>query len=169
MNPKTPLHILLLAGGTSVVLAALAVLVFAHTVQADAHLPRPTATETFTLPIASVTPASLAPKKTTDLLHGVASWYGGIFNGRKTASGERYDMNALTACHPTLPFGTIVRVKNLKNHKTVDVKITDRGYLYRNRIIDLSYAAAQKLSMAKGGIAPVELEVLSLGTHRRHK
>lgn len=72
-------------------------------------------------------------------------------------------MNEMTACHPTLPFGTIVRVKNMRNLRTVDVRITDRGYLYADRVIDLSYAAAQRLAMTKPGVAPVELEVISLG------
>ena len=144
-------------------LAALAVLLFARTVQADALLPRPAVAAPPAAPIASVTPASLAPKKTTDLFHGFASWYGGVFNGRKTASGQRYNMYELTACHPTLPFGTIVRVTNLRNLRTVDVRITDRGYLYGDRVIDLSYAAAKRISMTKPGVAPVELEVISLG------
>jgi rare lipoprotein A len=116
----------------------------------------------------SATPALLAPPNSAattkaDLLHGIASWYGGVFHGRRTASGERFDKNAMTACHPTLPFGTLVRVVNLNNRRSVVVRITDRGYLYEGRIIDLSYGAAQKLAMTEGGLAPVELEVLSLG------
>jgi rare lipoprotein A len=103
------------------------------------------------------------------MLHGIASWYGGVFNGRKTASGERFDMYAMTACHPTLPFGTVVRVKNLKNNKMVNVRITDRGYLYEGRIIDLSYGAAQKLAMTHAGVAEVELEVLTVGKNLRRK
>ena len=150
-------------------LAAVAVLLFVRTVQADALLSRAAATLPPSAPAATVTPASLAPKRTTDLLHGVASWYGGVFNGRKTASGELYDMNAMTACHPTLPFGTVVRVKNLKTKQTVDVRITDRGYLYRGRIIDLSFAAAKKISMIKPGVARVELEVISRGPVRNKK
>jgi len=169
MNPKTPLRVLLVAGVSSVALAAVAVMLFTRTVQADARLPRATATATSAVAVTSATPASLAPPKTADLLHGVASWYGGVFNGRKTASGERYNMYAMTACHPTLPFGTVVRVKNLKNKKTVDVRITDRGYLYAGRVIDLSYAAAQKIQMAKSGVAPVELEVISGGKTRHRK
>jgi rare lipoprotein A len=163
LSPKTPLRILLVAGVSSVALAAVAVLLFVRTVQADALLPRPAVTAPPAAPIASVTPASLAPQKTNDLLHGFASWYGGVFNGRKTASGQLYNMYEYTACHPTLPFGSVVRVKNLRNLRTVDVRITDRGYLYEGRIIDLSYAAAKKLSMTKPGVAPVELEVISLG------
>jgi rare lipoprotein A len=103
------------------------------------------------------------------MLHGIASWYGGVFNGRHTASGERFDMYAMTACHPTLPFGSLVRVVNLNNGRSVVVRITDRGYLYEGRVLDLSYGAAQKLAMTKPGLAPVELEVLSLGKTRRDK
>lgn len=98
------------------------------------------------------------------MLHGVASWYGGVFNGRHTASGERFDMYAMTACHPTLPFGSMVRVVNTQNKRSVVVRITDRGDLGdQGRVIDLSYAAAQKLAMTKSGLASVKLEVLSLG------
>ena len=97
------------------------------------------------------------------MLRGVASWYGSVFNGRKTASGETFDMYAMTACHPTLPFGTRVRVIDLANHKSVVVRITDRGDLLNKRIIDLSYAAAEKLEMTKNGLAQVKLEVISLG------
>ena len=144
-------------------------MLFTRTVQADSLLPRAAVTASPAAPVTSATPASLAPPTTTDLFHGVASWYGGVFNGRKTASGERYNMYALTACHPTLPFGTIVRVKNLHNKKTVDVRITDRGYLYDGRVIDLSYAAAQKIAMAKAGVAEVDLQVLSVGKRRHHQ
>jgi rare lipoprotein A len=116
----------------------------------------------------------LAPPKPTEkegahVLRGIASWYGGVFNGRRTASGERFDMNAMTACHPTLPFGSMVRVVNLKNKRSVVVRITDRGYLLKGRVIDLSYAAAQKLAMTKAGLASVQLEVLSQGESHRAK
>ncbi len=103
-----------------------------------------------------------------DRLQGLASWYGGVFNGRRTASGERFDMYAMTACHPTLPFGSLVRVVNLTNHHTVVVRITDRGDLVNEgRIIDLSFGAARRLSMTRSGLAKVSLEVISLGRRRR--
>ena len=107
--------------------------------------------------------------KRKDALRGLASWYGGVFNGRKTASGERFNMNALTACHPTLPFGSMVRVVNLNNKRSVVVRINDRGDLVdEGRIIDLSRAAAEELAMTKSGLAKVRLEVISLGRdHRR--
>ena len=97
------------------------------------------------------------------LLRGIASWYGTVFNGRETASGETFDMYAMTACHPTLPFGSLVKVVNLKNKRSVVVRITDRGELAKGRVIDLSYGAADKLAMTNAGIAPVALEVLSRG------
>jgi rare lipoprotein A len=98
------------------------------------------------------------------VLKGLASWYGGVFNGRQTASGEKFDMNAFTACHPTLPFGSLVRVVNMRNKHSVVVRINDRGDLVdEGRVIDLSKAAADKLSMTQSGLAKVRLEVLSLG------
>ncbi len=98
--------------------------------------------------------------KAQGIQKGQASWYGGKFHGRKTASGEVYDMNQMTAAHKTLPFGTIVRVKNLKNGKTVQVRINDRGPFVKGRIIDLSQAAAIKIDMTRDGVVPVEVVVL---------
>jgi len=98
-----------------------------------------------------------------DLLKGLASWYGEQFDGRKTASGETFDMYAMTACHPTLPFGTLVRVVNETNGRSVVVRITDRGDLAKGRIIDLSYGAAEKLAMTEAGLAPVVVDVISRG------
>jgi rare lipoprotein A len=120
----------------------------------------------------SATPALLAPQITaqqtasvrrTNVLHGIASWYGSVFNGHRTASGERFDMHAMTACHPTLPFGTVVRVVDRNSKKSVVVRINDRGELAEGRIIDLSYAAAQELAMTDSGLAHVDLQVISLG------
>jgi len=88
---------------------------------------------------------------------GTASWYGNPFHGRKTASGEIFDMYALTAAHRTLPFNTIVTVTRLDNGVSVKVRITDRGPFAKNRIIDLSYAAAQKLGMIGTGTAEVKI------------
>ena len=94
---------------------------------------------------------------------GRASWYGGRYHGRKTASGERFDQNALTAAHRTLPFGSVVRVKNLKNGRSVEVRINDRGPFGRKtRIIDVSRAAATDLRMRKAGVVEVEITVVSL-------
>ncbi len=93
---------------------------------------------------------------------GIASWYGPGFDGKRTASGERFDRNHLTAAHPTLPFGSVVRVKNLHNGRSVDVRINDRGPFVKGRIIDLSEAAARQIDLKQRGIGEVELRVLSL-------
>jgi rare lipoprotein A len=170
VSAKTSLRIWLAAGASSVLLVAGVLAVSPRTVHADARLFQPTVTAPPVAPVASTTPALLVPQKPAETstnqnhaLHGTASWYGGVFNGRKTASGEIYDMYAMTACHPTLPFGTVVRVVNRHNGRSVVVRITDRGYLYSGRILDLSYGAAQKLEMIKPGLAQVDLEVLSWG------
>jgi len=94
---------------------------------------------------------------------GYASWYGGKFQGRKTASGEIFDTHQLTAAHKTLPFGSIVRVTNQENGKSVEVRINDRGPFVEGRIIDLSMAAAMEIGMLGSGVAPVEIEVLKRG------
>ena len=93
---------------------------------------------------------------------GLASWYGHPYHGRPAADGEIYDMEQLTAAHRTLPFGTWVRVVNLSNAKTVDVRIIDRGPFIENRIIDLSHAAAVAIALIGPGVAPVRLDILSV-------
>ena len=93
-------------------------------------------------------------------LTGLASWYGEPFHGRKTASGETYNMFAFTAAHKTLPFGLRLLVVNRKNRKEVIVRINDRGPFVKSRIIDLSYAAAQKINLIGPGTAPVLLQPL---------
>lgn len=103
-------------------------------------------------PAEQVRPADLA---------GVASWYGRAFEGRSTSDGEIYNMYAMTAAHRTLPFNTRVRVHDLDNGRSVDVRINDRGPFIGGRIIDLSYAAAEALGMAGAGIARVQLEILN--------
>ncbi len=95
---------------------------------------------------------------------GKASWYGNDFHGCKTSNGEYFDMYTRTAAHKTLPINTVVKVTNLRNHKTTTVRINDRGPFVKDRIIDLSYQAAQDLDMIRTGTAPVEIEVLSLDT-----
>ena len=91
---------------------------------------------------------------------GIASWYGKKFHGRRTSSGETYDMYAMTAAHPVLPLPTWVMVRNLDNGKKVVVKVNDRGPFLHNRIIDLSYAAASKLGVVARGTAAVEVVAL---------
>jgi len=174
LNLKTPLGICLLAGASSVALAALVFVLSTRPVQANTRPPALTPPAASPSLIQSATPASLAAngngQRKRNMLHGLASWYGGVFDGRKTASGERFDMYAMTACSPTLPFGSLVKVINLKNHRAVVVRITDRGDLVdQGRIIDLSYGAAQKLAMVSSGLAPVDLQVLRLGMHSRQR
>jgi rare lipoprotein A len=93
---------------------------------------------------------------------GVASWYGEEFHGRKTSSGEIYDMHAMTAAHKTLPLGTYVRVRNLTNNRSVDLLVNDRGPFAKGRIIDLSYAAAKALDVVRPGTAPVQVVALGV-------
>ncbi|CUU74375.1 rare lipoprotein a rlpa [Campylobacter hyointestinalis subsp. hyointestinalis] len=95
-----------------------------------------------------------------DTASGIASWYGPNFHGKKTSNGENYNMNAMTAAHKTLPMNTMVKVLNLKNGKTTLVRINDRGPFVAGRIIDLSKAAANEISMIGAGTAPVRLEVV---------
>lgn len=92
---------------------------------------------------------------------GIASWYGPGFHGRKTANGETYDMHQLTAAHRTLPLGSVVQVRSLTNGRTVTVRINDRGPFVRNRILDLSQAAAQALGMEGKGTDQVEIRVVA--------
>ncbi|HZI63619.1 MAG TPA: septal ring lytic transglycosylase RlpA family protein [Thermoanaerobaculia bacterium] len=93
-------------------------------------------------------------------LIGVASWYGPGFHGRRTANGEIYDMHRLTAAHKTLPFDTLLEVRNLENGRSVLVRVNDRGPHVKRRILDVSYAAAQELGMMGSGITRVELRIL---------
>ena len=167
VNPQSPLQFWLLVGASCVAMTVLLGTISTRPVNADAQLPRPAAPA---VPdVATATPVLAnqpqpAVKHHAKIFRGIASWYGSVFNGRKTASGERFDMYAMTACHPTLPFGTLVRVVNLRNKRSVVVRITDRGDLGEDkRIIDLSYGAAEKLQMTKAGLARVSLEVLSTG------
>lgn len=160
VDAGAPVQFWLLVGASCLALACAVVTFATKPVQANALLSRPAMTPATGAGAANATLAQTNRTMPKDLLRGVASWYGKAFHGRLTASGERFDMYAMTACHPTLPFGTKVRVTNNENHKSVIVKITDRGLLYDGRVLDLSYAAAKKLDMAHDGLAPVTIEVL---------
>ncbi|HUS23586.1 MAG TPA: septal ring lytic transglycosylase RlpA family protein [Candidatus Binatia bacterium] len=100
---------------------------------------------------------------------GVASWYGTKFHGKRTSSGETYDMFGMTAAHKTLPVPTYVRVTNLANGRQVVVKVNDRGPFRRDRILDLSYAAAGKLDLLDHGSGPVEVEAITPGQPSTHR
>lgn len=99
--------------------------------------------------------ASPSPTET-----GIASYYGTKYHGRPTASGEVFNMHELTAAHPRLSFGTRVKVTHLANHKSVTVRINDRGPFVKGRVIDLSQAAANELQMVNSGLAAVKLEIV---------
>lgn len=100
---------------------------------------------------------------TRNSAEGIASWYGADFHGKQTANGEIYDMNARTAAHRSLPFNTKVRVTNLINNLSVDVRINDRGPYIKDRVIDLSRAAAESIDMIGIGTAPVLVQVIGEG------
>lgn len=101
--------------------------------------------------------------KTRDIYIGLASFYAEKFHGKETSNGETYNMYDLTAASPDLPFSSILRITNLKNNKAVIVRINDRMPPHPERIIDLSYGAAEKLDMLKDGVVKVQIEVLELG------
>ena len=94
-------------------------------------------------------------------MEGLAAYYSNRLNGRKTASGQVFDQNAYPGAHPTLPFGTKVKVTNTKNDRSVVVRINDRGPTQPGRVIDLSRAAAGKLGMLRAGLVPVKLEIVA--------
>lgn len=111
-------------------------------------------------------PAPAAPAAVADASQGKVAYYGRKFAGRKTASGERFNPHALTMAHKTLPFGTLVRVTNLKTNKSVVVRVNDRGPSTPDRVGDLSRAAAAKIRMLRSGVVEAKLEVV--GQAKRH-
>lgn len=174
---KTQVAVCLLAGAAAGVTVAIVVPNATRPVLANTRVPDAVTVSPSVVPI-SLLPAPAAAlavvqkptrRTRTDILRGIASWYGSVLDGHRTASGERFDMYAMTACHPTLPFGTLVRVVDLNTRKSVVVRINDRGVLSEGRVIDLSYAAAQELNITKAGLAPVALDVISLGKTRGSK
>jgi rare lipoprotein A len=120
-----------------------------------------------TLPVvkstgANVQKTSFVPKadQTRALQTGVASYYGPGFHGRRTANGERFDMNAMTAAHRTLPFGTLLKVTNLDNGQSAIVRVNDRGPFIKGRVLDLSVAAAKQIGSKHSGTASVKIELV---------
>lgn len=116
------------------------------------------------MPISSCAFGSHKKQAQPAALVGKASWYGPGFNRKRTASGERFKKGAMTAAHKTLPFGTVVKVTNLRNGKSVKVRINDRGPFVEGRIIDLSKGAAKKIDMVKAGVVPVRLDIVRKGS-----
>ncbi len=103
------------------------------------------------------------------VLKGMASWYGKEFQGRLTASGEEYNIRYYTAAHKSLPFGTIVRVTNINNGKSVRVKINDRGPFVKGRVIDLTPKAFESIASTNKGVIPVKIEILDDSDTFRYK
>jgi len=99
---------------------------------------------------------------------GLASWYGREFQGRKTTSGEEFDMNGVSAAHRTLPLGTIIRVTNLDNFKSIQLRVNDRGPFVRDRILEVSYGAARELGFVAQGITRVNLETFEVINEPAH-
>jgi rare lipoprotein A len=123
----------------------------------------------FALCLSSISLASFAESEEADTAPvaqhqvGIASYYSDKFHGRRTANGERYDRNALTAVHSHLPFGTIIRVTNLSNHRSVELRINDRKHPNNHRLLDVSKRAASELGFIGTGLAKVEIEVIRRG------
>lgn len=136
-------------------LAAALILVALAAGCARTHKAPPTAAPTVSPPVARALPPEPRAIQT-----GKASWYGDAHHGRKTASGETFDMNALTAAHRTLPLGTRVLVTNLANGRSIEVRINDRGPRVSDRIIDLSFAAARALGGVGAGVFRVRIAVV---------
>ena len=97
------------------------------------------------------------------VIRGKASYYSRDFHGKKTANGEIFDMYKKTAAHRTLPFNSIIKVRNIENNKSVVVRINDRGPFHYNRILDLSYQAAKEIDMIEKGVVDIEIKILKLG------
>jgi len=122
----------------------------------------PNISEAIAAPVSSVQARpEVRPVKTKPYQIGTASWYGQIFDGKPTASGEPYDMYDMTAAHLTLPMGSYVRVTNLRNGKAVVVRVNDRGPIVPGRIIDLSYGVAQALQFKHRGLQRVRLDLVN--------
>ena len=123
----------------------------------------PNISEAKAAPVSSITliPEGRKQVKTKPYQVGTASWYGEIFDGKPTASGERYDMYDMTAAHLKLPMGSYVKVTNLRNGRSVVVRVNDRGPVVPGRIIDLSYGAAQALQFRQRGLQRVRLDLVN--------
>lgn len=186
LQSEVPLWVHAAGGLFAFALLVMAAVYGVSVVQADAIFPQygPPPTVRVTMPQFVLTPGFPHVRRAAEssavdpmdpaapAFRGIASWYGSTFDGRLTASGRVYNMYAMTAAtselHTTLPLGTMVRVVNSRNGRSVVVHITDRGPLPKGRIIDLSYGAARKLKMVKAGVAHVRVQVLHWGSNRYH-
>lgn len=158
----------LLAASSAVLILALTPLAQAQTAAAPASAPAAAAPA----PAPAAAPAAApAPAKASsgDVTEGKVAHYGRKFNGRKTASGERFNSGAMTMAHKTLPFGTLVKVTNLKNNRSVVVRVNDRGPTAADRVGDLSTAAAGKIRMLRSGVVDAKMEVVGMSKKRMGK
>jgi rare lipoprotein A len=173
LKPIQPLRVAFLLTALSVLIAVCAVAVRAAESSLRTNPVKPTQGSALAINSAAVAttqpvlpapaPANVVAAHNThviNMMSGNASWYGSVLQGHRTASGVIFDEHQLTAAHRTLPFGTMVRVTDLRSHRSVIVKITDRGVLYSDRAIDLSYAAASELGMVRDGVHPVRLTIV---------
>ena len=133
---------------------------FAAAFTAHSALPQPSAPAAGAVDLDTFDPPIEEAPVARAIGSGTASYYGAKFQGRRTASGEKFDMHAMTAAHRTLPFGTLVEVTNPRNGKSVTVRINDRGPFHGNRILDVSRAAATELGLIQRGSGTVELALL---------
>ena len=152
----------LLAASTAALVLALTPLAQAQTAAAPASAPAAAA------PAPAAVPATAAPAKAAsgDVSEGKVAHYGRKFNGRKTASGERFNSGAMTMAHKTLPFGTLVKVTNLANKRSVVVRVNDRGPSTPDRVGDLTTGAASKIRMLRSGVVDAKLEVVGMSKKR---
>ena len=155
----------LLAASTAALVLALTPLAQAQTAAAPASAPAAAA------PAPVAVPATAAPAKAAsgDVSEGKVAHYGRKFNGRKTASGERFNSGAMTMAHKTLPFGTLVKVTNLANKRSVVVRVNDRGPSTPDRVGDLTTGAASKIRMLRSGVVDAKLEVVGMSKKRMGK
>ena len=155
----------LLAASTAALVLALTPLAQAQTAAAPASAPVAAA------PAPVAAPATAAPAKAAsgDVSEGKVAHYGRKFNGRKTASGERFNSGAMTMAHKTLPFGTLVKVTNLANKRSVVVRVNDRGPSTPDRVGDLTTAAGKKIRMMRSGVVDAKLEVVGMSKKRMGK
>lgn len=153
----------LLAASSAALILVLSPL--AHAQTAAAPVPAVTA------PAPAAAPSAAAPAKASsgDASEGKVAHYGRKFNGRKTASGERFNSGAMTMAHKTLPFGTLVKVTNLKNNRSVVVRVNDRGPSTPDRVGDLTTAAGKKIRMMRSGVVDAKLEVVGMSKKRMGK
>ncbi len=149
-----------LAASAAAIVLAFAPLAHAQPASAPVVAPAPVAA-----PAADKAPAAVSDTTAAD---GKVAYYGRKFAGRKTASGERFNPNALTMAHKTLPFGTLVRVTNTKNKRSVVVRVNDRGPTNPGLVGDLSIAAAKKLNMLRSGVVDARLEVVGMRKGGKH-